>query len=950
MREPVARSSAADQAERVPERIEARVVEIVRDLHSELHPRLRNTVAVTIDSDLDRQLAFDSLSRAELVLRLDRAFGIRLPDRLIGEAETPRDLAEAIAAGPAPTFSVSSRLEELPHTLAKLEEPVGATTLIEVLQARLLSEPDRIHLHIARSSGAEDTLTFRQLDLKARAVAGGLIECGLRGGDRVGIMLPSEVGFFSAFFGVLFAGGIPVPIYPPFRRSQVEDHLRRQAGILRNAEARILIASDDVRGVGHLLFGLVATLQHVRTVAELSTGETIGGSMPASAETVALIQYTSGSTGDPKGVVLTHANLLANIRAMGAVLEASSSDRVVSWLPLYHDMGLIGCWLGSLYYGAVAVIMPPLAFLADPARWLRTIHQHRATLSAAPNFAFELCLKAIRDEDIQGLDLSCLRAVMNGAEPVTASTIRRFAARFGKFGFPTVAMAPVYGLAENAVGLAFPPIGRVPIIDRVARAALGRDGIAQPTDKAQAMELVACGQPLPGHEIRIVDDAGRELPERREGRLQFKGPSATAGYFRNPEKNRSLFEGEWLESGDRAYMAGGDVYVTGRIKDMIKRAGRNIFPQELEEIVGGMEGIRKGCVAVFATPDPRSGTERLVVLAETNLAEPEQLTALRQGIIEKSRTLLDLPADEVLLVPPRTVPKTSSGKIRRSAARALYESGPLSKVAPSLRLQVARLLWAGIAPRFRRWGARLGEWAYALWWWLSLGLAAGIAWLLVLVLPRRSWRHAALRASCHSWFRAVGIAVVVTSRSKLPEQRVFVVSNHSSYLDGAVLSTAIPGELSFVAKSELRRQVVASAFLRRLGTIFVRRSETQGSIEDTQTALARARAGDRLAWFPEGTFRRMPGLLPFHLGAFQTACQAGVAVVPVAIRGTRSIFRAGQWFPRRGSVTVTIEEAIVPGGADFGAALRLRDAVRTKILGLVGEPDLAREHVEPPSA
>jgi 1-acyl-sn-glycerol-3-phosphate acyltransferase len=928
-------------------RVDTRIIEIVRDLHRELHPRLRDTVAVTLDSDLDRQLAFDSLSRAELVLRLDRAFGVRLPDRLIGEAETPRDLVSAIATSPRQGLEALSA--PLSQALAKLEEPIGATTLVEVLRARLLSEPDRVHVRVTGTPNGEQTLTFRELDRNARAVAGGLIERGLGSGDRVGIMLPTEAGFFSAFFGVLFAGGIPVPIYPPFRRTQMEDHLRRQAGILRNAEASILITSDDLGGVGPLLFGLVATLQHVAAVTELSAGDAIGAPMPVSAEAVALIQYTSGSTGDPKGVVLTHANLLANIRAMGAVLEASSLDRVVSWLPLYHDMGLIGCWLGSLYYGASAVIMPPLAFLADPARWLRTIAQHRATLSAAPNFAYELCLKAVRDEDIAGVDLSSLRAVMNGAEPVTPNTIKRFAARFSKFGFPQGAMAPVYGLAENAVGLAFPPLGRGPIIDRVDRTALARDGIAQPSNEPQAMELVACGQPLPGHEIRIVDDAGRELPERREGRLQFKGPSATAGYFHNAEKNNSLFDGKWLESGDRAYMASGDVYVTGRIKDMIKRAGRNIFPQELEELVGGIDGVRKGCVAVFSIPDARSGTERLIVLAETHLQAPEQRDDLRQRIIEQSRRLLDLPADEVVLASPRTVPKTSSGKIRRSAARALYLSGVLSKDATALRAQIARLVWAGVAPRCLRAVARLSEWAYALWWWLSLLLMAAIAWPLVLALPRRRWRHAVLRLACRFWLHLVGIAVIIDARGRTPERQTFFVANHSSYLDGAVLSVAIPGELSFVAKSELDQKPIAGPFLRRLGTVFVRRTEALGGLEDAQSALARANAGERLAWFPEGTFTRMPGVLPFHLGAFQVACRAGAAVIPVTISGTRSILRAGQWFPRRGSITVTLDQAVAPTGSDFTAALRLRDAVRANILANVGEPDLAREHIEPTS-
>ena len=439
-------------------------------------------------------------------------------------------------------------------------------------------------------------------------------------------MLPTDAAFFEVFFGVLYAGGVPVPVYPPFRRAQVEEHLRRQAGILRNAVASFLIVTPELRNVGSLLFGLAEDLRHVETVDSLKQAGSIDRPVPAGPQTVALMQYTSGSTGDPKGVVLTHANLLANIRAMGEVLEANSSDVFVSWLPLYHDMGLIGAWLGSLHYGALAVIMPPLTFLADPGRWLRAMGRYRATLSAAPNFAFELCCKNVRDEDIAGLDLSSLKMVVNGAESVSPSTITRFTQQFAKYGFRPEMMGPVYGLAENSVGLAFPPLGRAPIVDRVQRIALSRDGLAIPAIPSDhtALEFVACGQPIPRHEVRIVDEASRELPERTEGRLQFRGPSATGGYFRNEEKNRTLFDGDWLESGDRAYVANGDVHITGRIKDMIIKAGRHIYPHEIEELVGGIEGVRKGCVVAFPSVGQGRGTERLVLLVETRVTDDDR--------------------------------------------------------------------------------------------------------------------------------------------------------------------------------------------------------------------------------------------------------------------------------------------------------------------------------------
>jgi 1-acyl-sn-glycerol-3-phosphate acyltransferase len=573
------------------------------------------------------------------------------------------------------------------------------------------------------------------------------------------------------------------------------------------------------------------------------------------------MQYTSGSTGDPKGVVLTHANLLANIRAMGEVLEAGSSDVFVSWLPLYHDMGLIGAWLGSLYYGALAVIMPPLAFLADPGRWLRAIGRHRATLSAAPNFAFELCCKSVRDEDVVGLDLSSLKMIVNGAEPVSPSTIARFTERFAKYGFRPEMMGPVYGLAENSVGLTFPPLGRAPIIDRVERTALSRDGLAVPAPSTDytALEFVACGQPIPRHEVRIVDESGREVAERTEGRLQFKGPSATKGYFHNDEKNRALFDGQWLESGDRAYVANGDIYITGRIKDIIIKAGRHIYPHEIEELVGGIEGVRKGCVVAFPTMGAGMGTERLVLLVETRITDPPTRQALKQKIGEACVTVLDVPPDIIELVPPRTVPKTSSGKIRRSTARALYESGLPIQRERSLWWQVAWLTISGFGNRMRRVRRRLAEVIYAGYWWVLLVVIASLVWPAVVALPRLQWRHRLVRIAARAFLWATGASPRVEVEEGLPAEGVVIVANHASYLDSLVIAAVIPGPLSFVATEDFAHKWVAGPFLRRLGVLFVRRVDPKGGVEDTQHQLEAARAGARIVSFPEGTLTRRPG-------------------------------------------------------------------------------------------
>ena len=537
--------------------------------------------------------------------------------------------------------------------------------------------------------------------------------------------------------------------------------------------------------------------------------------------------------------------------------------------------------------------------------------------------------------------------VVNGAEPVSPSTIARFTQRFSEYGFAPTAMAPVYGLAESSVGLAFPPPGRMPIIDRIKRRTLAEKGIASAAapDDAHALEIVACGQPLPGHEIRVVDETGREAPDRHEGQLEFKGPSVTQGYFENPEKNRALFHDDWACSGDLAYIAEGDIYLTGRVKDIIIRAGRNLHPHELEECVGNVPGVRKGCVAVIAGTDPATGTEKLIVVAETRLTDTAAREDLKTRILEASAAILELPPEEIVLVPPHCVPKTSSGKIRRSTTREFYEAGTLGQSGRALWWQLGRLAVSAASGRAIRAARAAGRYAYAVWWWCVLGLLAAAVWPLVLLLPVRRWRHAVLGAGIRVFFFLNGIRFRVERVSEVPEDDVVIVANHASYLDGGVLSAAIDGPLTFVVTERFSRQVVAGPFLRRLGAIFVGDSAA-GLHASGDAILGAVRAGERLVVFPEGRLRRMPGLLSFYPGAFHIAARAGVPVLPVTLVGTRSVLRnSRRWFPRRAPVSVRLGAPIWPENDDFAGALALGKAARAEILAHCREPDLGREEI-----
>ncbi|MEE8366218.1 MAG: AMP-binding protein [Gammaproteobacteria bacterium] len=918
----------------------------VRELLLELHPRRGSSLHVTLDTALDRELGFDSLSRVELLLRLESAFGVSLPEQLLADAETLRDLWRAVQAGkvagrPEPVAQArAAALDELAGT------PHTALTLLEMLDWHVLKHPQRPHVYLYGEHDEPETITYAMLAGGAQAVAGGLQARGLLPGQSVAIMLPTGRDYLFSFFGILRAGGIPIPIYPPLRPSQLEDHLRRHARILASAQAVLLITVAEAQRVGRLLQGQVDSLHGVVTPQQLEVSPGTFNGPPVGTQDIAFLQYTSGSTGQPKGVILTHADLLANIRTMGEALHTDSTDVFVSWLPLYHDMGLIGTWLGSLYYGMPLVLMSPLAFLIRPARWLWVIHKHRGTLTAAPNFAYELCLNKVVESDIEGLDLSSLRLAVNGAEPVSPSTVRRFGERFALYGFRPETMMPVYGLAEIAVGLAFPPLDRGPLIERIEREAFITRGRALPVSDAVqgALEFVACGQPLPGYQIRIVDAAGRELPEREQGRLEFQGPSATSGYLRNPEASRRLFDGAWLDSGDLAYIAEGDVYLTGRVKDIIIRGGRNIYPHELEETVGDIPGIRKGCVAVFGSPDPASGTERLIVVAETREGEAAALEALQTQILGVTTDILGMPPDEVVLAPPHAVLKTSSGKIRRTAVRELFEAGRIGERTRAVWWQVVRLTMASLRPRLRSLWRRFTDMAYAVYAHFIFWLLVPPAWLLIALLPDASWRWMAIRQGARLLFRLARIPLSVEGVEHLPQgQACVIVSSHASYLDGAILVAALPVEFAFVVKAELDRQFIPRRFLRRIGAVFVERFDKQHGVADAQRTVQTVQAGRSLLFFPEGTFTRMPGLLPFHMGAFVAAAGAGVPLVPVTIRGNRSLLRPDTWFPRRTAVRVIVAAPILAEGTDWAAAVKLRDAARADILQHLGEPDLARE-------
>ena len=918
---------------------EARVLEVVRELAAETGGE-RARLAASAHASFERDLGLGSLERVELLSRLESAFGRRLEDLHL-EIDNAADMARALQdAQPQEPARATGRKDAIGVTSF---EPPRARTIHESLFLRAKAEAARPAVFLREDDGREQTITYGGLWREAAAVAGGLRAAGVAKGDAVALMLPTGNDFLRSFQGILIAGAIPVPIYPPVRLDRLDEYVIRQAGILSDAGVRLLITIPRARPVASILKPAVPTLRLTTTADELAERGASWDAPEGQGSDPALVQYTSGSTGHPKGVLLTHDNLLANIKAIATGVGVQPTDVGASWLPLYHDMGLIGTWLFCLHQGLPLSLQSPLSFLARPERWLWAIHERRATLSPAPNFAYELCVRKVSDAAIEGLDLSSWRCALNGAEPVNPDTLERFVERFSRYGFRREAMLPVYGLAESSVALCFPPLGRGPKLDRIERAPFEKEGRAVPARAGDPGALVfpSVGMALPEHELRIVNEAGDDVPERTLGRLVFRGPSMTPGYFKKPEATAAItLPGGFLDSGDLAYRAEGEHFIAGRSKDLIIKAGRNLVPQEIEEAAAQANGVRRGCVVAFGVAASELGTERLVVVAETRATGKAERDAIIAEVTGRVADAVGAPPDTVALVPPGGVPKTSSGKIRRTATKDLYLAGTLGRASGTswphkLRL-LAGLLAAGLGPVLRRAPSAL----YVAWLALSLSVVVLPLWLAMFLVPSRRFAFACGRLTVRLGLRLAFCRLSVEGVERLPRSGPFLlVSNHASYVDVPALMALIPSDFLFVSKLEALRYPVVGSYLRRCGHLTVDRFDMKRSLADAGLVARAAEEGQSVLVFPEGTFTSEDGLRPFRMGAFKTAVDTGVPVVPMALRGTRRVLRDLSW-PRPGPIHLWIGEPFRGEGSDWRSMVALRDRAAEAIAAQCGEERL----------
>jgi len=916
--------------------IETQLVALTQKFLSELS---RDCVySVTLSASLEKDLDIGSLEKAELLSRVEKSFSIQLTDNALTEVKTIADLCCAIQHANPPRMLKTEWGATLPGTTVNVEH---ATTLLEVLFAHAKAEPNRPHIYFQDAAGHEEILTHHQLQTRATAVAIGLQKKELKKGDTVAIMLPTSLDFFVAFLGIVLAGCVPVPIYPPFRVDQIESYIRREASILNSAATKLLITFQRAEMISRLLKNFIPHLKYITTVEALSVNTEKKIQFPfVTQDDAALIQYTSGSTGNPKGVLLTHHNLLSNIRAYGKAVALCSQDVCVSWLPLYHDMGLIGAWLGSFYHGAPLVLLSPLTFLVRPERWLWAIHYHHGTVSAAPNFAYELCVRKIDPTMIEGLDLNTWRLTCNGAEAVLPDTLEHFYQKFSSYGLRREILCPVYGLAETSLALTVPTMGQCFRVDRIARHVFEENQIATPsndTNKNNILEFVGCGKVLTDHHIRIVDQENHVLPERHVGRLQFSGPSSMQGYYRNDAATALARHDEWWETGDMAYVSDEELFITGRQKDVIVKAGRNFYPETAEMATASVFGIRKGCVVAFGVRDATQATEKFIIVAETHEKNRQTKEDIIHAVRKKVVEALSVPPDDIVLVAPKTIPKTSSGKLQRTQCRTAYLIGKLTARRAPVVWQITKLFFIGCIKKLLHLALISLRFLYFIYLALLLLFHFPLVYFSIMLSPYQKGRQ-----YTRFWMRWLFFCGLCSLRVKGKENIIkgtptVYVSNHASYIDAAVLLAVFPSHTALVGKKELLQMPLLKTFIRKLKFLTLDRDNWMKSQMDVTELVKTLRSGDNLGLFPEGTFTYQPGLLPFKAGAFKAAVEAGAPICTVALRGTRYFLPEHRWLPFRCTIDVTVSKAIYPRRSDWQEVSHLRELAYQEILAHCGE-------------
>ncbi len=521
-----------------------------------------------------------------------------------------------------------------------------------------------------------------ELHADARAMAAALQARGVAPGAHVALVGTTSRPFVTALQATWLAGATVVALPLPMRLGSIEEFVDQTRARVERADAAVVVVDPELAEFldPPPAGASVATLDVLATEAARIGPEAFD--RPADdPDRLAVLQFTSGSTAEPKGVMLPDRCLLANVDAIASTLGISAEDRAVSWLPLYHDMGLIGMLMTPMLTGFELVLGAPTDFLGSPACWLEWISEYGGTITAGPNFAYALAARALRRSG--PLDLSSWRLALNGAEPVDPTAVEAFCAAAAPHGFAATSAFPVFGMAEATLAVTFPDVGDGMQVDHVDRIALETERYAAPAagGTSESRRLAVLGRPLEGFELRICDpETGDRLRDREVGELELRGPSITPGYYENPAATHAAFHDGWFRTGDLAYLINGQLVVCGRLKDMIIVGGRNVFPEDVERAAGAVDGVRAGNVIAFGS-DRRRGREAIIVVAETRTDDDTE--PVRDAVKNRVTDAVGVPPVDVVLVRPGSLPKTSSGKLQRSLCRDRYLADELEPVTPS---------------------------------------------------------------------------------------------------------------------------------------------------------------------------------------------------------------------------------------------------------------------------
>lgn len=546
-------------------------------------------------------------------------------------------------------------------------------TLAGLLRARAQAHGETLALRYKEAEGWRPR-TWGETWEEARAVAAALHARGVRPGDGVLLLVPEVHAAVSTLFGVWALGAVPSILGVPYRLADLEAYLEQLRSTARKLDAKALVLSGVLAGMAGEGEGVPLIVAD--TLVEEGRGSAFQPE-PDAAPGPCLVQLTSGSTSHPRGVVLSHERVMLHMAAMSQTLPSPAHAAAVSWLPLHHDMGLLGGLLFPFFNDFPAHLLSPLDFRQRPFCWLEAMSEFRATICAAPPSAYAICLGLASRAREAGLDLSAWEVAMIGAEPISPELLRRFSDAFSPCGFRAEAFFPVYGLAEATVAVTFPDKLAPTVVDRVDRATLEREGRAVPCAPGPgALELTGVGREIPHTELRLVDEQERPVPERTQGEILVRSATLMEGYYREPELTAAAVREGWLRTGDLGYQANGSLFITGRKKELIIKGGHNLIPSILEELASEVEGVRAGCVAAVGVRSEQRQTELAYVLAETKL-EPEARGALGERIRERLRAH-GIAIDHVLLVAPGSLPKTTSGKLKRRAITEAIASGQLT--------------------------------------------------------------------------------------------------------------------------------------------------------------------------------------------------------------------------------------------------------------------------------